>query len=82
MGFFLQRINEKPQVVNDYEAGKAIPNQQVLSKLERALGIVFSPSLYSNVITIQSFCLTLDHLAGVKLRGKDKGQALGGSKKK
>ncbi|CDH51361.1 multiprotein-bridging factor 1 [Lichtheimia corymbifera JMRC:FSU:9682] len=34
-----QRINEKPQVVNEYESGKAIPNQQVLGKLERALGV-------------------------------------------
>lgn len=31
------KINEKPQIVNDYEAGRAIPNQQILSKLERAL---------------------------------------------
>ncbi|RUS33879.1 multi protein bridging factor 1-domain-containing protein [Jimgerdemannia flammicorona] len=34
-----QKINEKPQVVNEYEAGRAIPNQQILGKLERALGI-------------------------------------------
>ncbi|KAI8138525.1 multi protein bridging factor 1-domain-containing protein [Fennellomyces sp. T-0311] len=34
-----QKINEKPQVVNEYESGKAIPNQQVLGKLERALGV-------------------------------------------
>ena len=34
-----QRINEKPQVVNEYESGKAIPNQQIISKLERALGV-------------------------------------------
>ncbi|KAI8330359.1 multi protein bridging factor 1-domain-containing protein [Chlamydoabsidia padenii] len=34
-----QVINEKPQVVNEYESGKAIPNQQVLTKMERALGI-------------------------------------------
>jgi len=33
------RICEKPQVVNEYESGKAIPNQQVLAKLERALGV-------------------------------------------
>ncbi|XP_064616210.1 endothelial differentiation-related factor 1 homolog [Liolophura sinensis] len=33
------RINEKGQVVNDYESGRAIPNQQVMTKLERALGI-------------------------------------------
>ena len=32
------KINEKPQVVNDYEAGRAIPNNQVMGKLERALG--------------------------------------------
>lgn len=33
------KICEKPQIVNEYEAGKAIPNQQILGKLERALGI-------------------------------------------
>ncbi|OMH84233.1 Multiprotein-bridging factor 1 [Zancudomyces culisetae] len=33
------KINEKQNVINDYEAGRAIPNQQILGKLERALGI-------------------------------------------
>lgn len=33
-----QAINEKQTVINDYESGKAIPNQQILGKLERALG--------------------------------------------
>ncbi|XP_057953089.1 multiprotein-bridging factor 1a [Malania oleifera] len=32
-------INEKPQVIQEYESGKAIPNQQVITKLERALGV-------------------------------------------
>ncbi|XP_028761786.1 multiprotein-bridging factor 1b-like isoform X1 [Neltuma alba] len=32
-----QMINEKPQVIQEYESGKAIPNQQIISKLERAL---------------------------------------------
>ncbi|KAG2258391.1 hypothetical protein Bca52824_077685 [Brassica carinata] len=32
-----QLINEKPQVIQEYESGKAIPNQQILIKLERAL---------------------------------------------
>ncbi|SCW01183.1 LAFE_0D06920g1_1 [Lachancea fermentati] len=50
------KINEKPTVINDYEAGRAIPNQQILAKLERALG--------------------------VKLRGKNIGEPLGGPKKK
>lgn len=31
-------INEKPQVVGDYESGKAVPNPQIISKLERKLG--------------------------------------------
>ncbi|KAG7191375.1 multiprotein-bridging factor 1 [Scheffersomyces spartinae] len=33
------KVNEKPQIINDYEAGRAIPNQQLLGKLERALGV-------------------------------------------
>lgn len=50
------RVNEKPTVINDYEAARAIPNQQVLGKIERTLG--------------------------VKLRGKNIGEPLGGPKKK
>lgn len=34
-----QMINERPQVVQEYESGKAIPSQQVLAKMERALGV-------------------------------------------
>ncbi|KAJ3048187.1 multiprotein-bridging factor 1 [Rhizophlyctis rosea] len=34
------KINEKPSVVNDYESGRAAnPNQQVLGKMERVLGV-------------------------------------------
>lgn len=33
-----QAINEKPAVINQYENGKAIPNGQIISKIERALG--------------------------------------------
>ncbi|KAL6561737.1 Multiprotein-bridging factor 1a [Orobanche minor] len=36
--FALQMINEKPQVIQEYECGKAIPNQQIICKLEKALG--------------------------------------------
>jgi len=32
-------INEKQQVVNEYEQAKGIPNQQIISKLQRALGV-------------------------------------------
>lgn len=31
-------INEKPQVIAEYENGKAIPNGQIISKIERRLG--------------------------------------------
>ncbi|KAJ3482129.1 hypothetical protein NLI96_g7182 [Meripilus lineatus] len=50
-----QKINEKPSVLQDYEAGRAIPNPQILGKLERVLG--------------------------VKLRGANIGEKLGGPKK-
>lgn len=33
------KICEKIQVVNEYESGKAIPNQQVLAKIERVIGL-------------------------------------------
>ncbi len=35
---FLQKINEKPQLIAEYETGKAIPNNQVMGKIERAIG--------------------------------------------
>lgn len=31
-------IQEKASVINEYESGKAIPNNQLISKMERALG--------------------------------------------
>ncbi|MCL7021738.1 hypothetical protein MKW94_028994 [Papaver nudicaule] len=34
-----KQINEKLHVVQEYESGKAIPNQIVLGKLERVLGV-------------------------------------------
>jgi len=33
-----QQLNMQPQVINEYEAGKAIPNNAVIAKIERALG--------------------------------------------
>lgn len=37
-----QAINEKPQIIQEYESGKAIPNPQVLGKLSRTLGVQLS----------------------------------------
>jgi len=34
-----QQINEKPQIIQQYESGKAIPNPQVINKLSRVLGV-------------------------------------------
>lgn len=31
-------INERPQIIQEYESGKAIPNGAILSKLDKALG--------------------------------------------
>ncbi|KXJ23552.1 endothelial differentiation-related factor 1 [Exaiptasia diaphana] len=33
------KINEKPNVIMEYEQGKAIPNNQILGKIERVIGI-------------------------------------------
>lgn len=33
------KINVKPQVIADYESGRAIPDNKILGKIERALGI-------------------------------------------
>jgi len=32
-------INERAQIIQEYESGKAIPNAQVLVKLDKALGV-------------------------------------------
>jgi len=37
-----QAINEKLQIVQDYEIGRAIPNGQILNKLSRVLGVSLS----------------------------------------
>ncbi|KAL1746986.1 multi protein bridging factor 1-domain-containing protein [Schizophyllum fasciatum] len=34
-----QKVNEKPSVIQDYESGRAVPNPQILGKLERALQV-------------------------------------------
>lgn len=34
-----QKICEKPQIVNDYEAGRGIPNNVILGKMERVIGL-------------------------------------------
>eukprot|EP00275_Glaucocystis_incrassata_P001160 EC122020.1.p1 GENE.EC122020.1~~EC122020.1.p1 ORF type:complete len:146 (+),score=26.80 EC122020.1:133-570(+) len=36
---FAQAINELASLITDYENGKAIPNGQLIAKIERALGV-------------------------------------------
>lgn len=41
-----QKINEKPSILQDYESGRAIPNPQILGKLERVLGVKLRGALF------------------------------------
>lgn len=34
-----QKLNIKPAIINDYEQGKGIPDNAVITKLERVLGV-------------------------------------------
>lgn len=45
-----QKINEKPQVIADYECGRAIPNNQVMGKIERAIGKQSAVDLCYNIL--------------------------------
>lgn len=36
------KINEKPQVINTYETGKAVPSSQITNKIQRALNMYIS----------------------------------------
>ena len=33
------KICEKPQVINEYESGKALPNNVIMMKIEKAIGL-------------------------------------------
>ena len=33
------KINEKPDIISKYESGKATPDQQILGKMEKVLGV-------------------------------------------
>ena len=55
----LQKVNEKHTIVIQYESGAAIPNSQILSKLQRILGmyvlsVCACTVLYANCIN--QFC--------------------------
>ncbi len=65
-----QKINEKPQIVNYYEAARGIPNNMILSKMERTLGMCLCKVL--RLISL----LLLFFFPGIKLRGKGVGEPL------
>ena len=48
------KINEKPQIINEYEQGKGIPNQQVHSALP-SLAFLRTPPVSSPVATTLAF---------------------------
>ena len=71
-----QRINEKQSIIVEYESGKALPNQQILAKMERALG-----GWLSSKQTGVGVCVArvkspscLPHCTGTHLRGEKAGQ--------
>lgn len=33
-----QQLNMQPQVINEYESGKGVPNNAIIAKIEKALG--------------------------------------------
>ncbi|KAJ7973883.1 putative Multiprotein-bridging factor [Quillaja saponaria] len=45
-----KQINERPQVVQEYENGKAVPNQAVLAKMERVLGVKLRVKLRGKIV--------------------------------
>ena len=70
-------------MVTEYESGKAIPNQQILAKMERALGwkLHFHFHMKPNYFWIDHAIDVHSHNiphppSGIKLRGKDKGKPL------
>lgn len=70
-----QKINEKPSVLQDYESGKAIPNAQILSKLERTLGVKLrgkSPWFHRPLVLVDLYIRTAGSDIGKKLEGPKK----------
>lgn len=53
------RINEKPSVIQEYESGKAIPHAQILSKMERVLGVKLRGKDIGNPVRVHAWRLTL-----------------------
>jgi putative transcription factor len=71
-----QKINEKPSVLQDYESGKAIPNPQILAKLERTLKV----KLRGTSAWLQRPCWLVDE-SHIRTLGTDIGKKLEGPKK-
>lgn len=67
-----QKINEKPSILQDYESGKAIPNPQILGKLERVLGVKLRGESLSVLFSL------IIHNCHI---GSGIGEKLGGTKK-
>ena len=65
--FRFQKINEKQQVVNEYESGKAIPNNAVMSKLERNLGMYIDDPISDANSSVVSSKFSISSLNAVKL---------------
>ena len=46
------KICEKPQVINEYEQGKGLPNNIIMNKIEKALGMKLRGKDKGNLFSI------------------------------
>lgn len=73
------KINEKPNVIAEYESGKAIPNPQILAKMERVLGVKLRGMYGLMLLTLQARILA--HLYVAIIVYMSANNQLGGPKK-
>ena len=73
------KINEKPNVIAEYESGKAIPNPQILAKMERVLGVKLRGTYGSMLLTLKARILA--HLYVAIIVYMSANNQLGGPKK-
>lgn len=59
-------INEKQSIVTDYEAGKAVPNEQVMVRMEKALGVYLRGSKAGQPMEVKKFKKELKEEAAKK----------------
>ena len=65
------KICEKPQIVNEYEQGKGIPNNQIMIKIEKAIGIKLRGKDKGEFSVIHSTSLNMDSWTAISWSWSD-----------